>query len=168
MSKVVIIMLSFSLFLSCTSIRKESDTLDCGKTINELITKDGIITFYDSLKDGIGPRNSNIILVFRPEGKVSLYSYAYNIHDYDGYFKVIDNQILIYPQSIHFYGSKDKYSFPLLILEKAQNGLKLIRVDSRKDLKEHWNVYEFNKEIFPLSTNKEKRRVDQEIELDDL
>jgi len=125
MKKIIILILISLVLISCKSISIENQKLDVKETINKLLGKDGIITFYDSLEDGIGPRNSGIILVVRPNGKITLYSYAYDIKDYEGYYKIINNDIFIYLESIYFYTSYSKYTFPLLKLEKDSTGFKL-------------------------------------------
>ena len=152
-----LILILFFIAYSACSHKENTQTKDkCFDDFSEFIKEKGELVFYDNISDGIGPNNSSLVLRFQESYKISISSYAYDLKEYHGYYKIIDGAvIIILPNDANFYSINIKHkSFPELLILPVGKDYKIVRRDGRKDLEEHWNIYEKHiKSIFPLKSS---------------
>ncbi len=122
----------------------------------DLVESRGEVLFVDSNQGGVMMLGEDVvycILRFKKDYEVSFESGAYNLCKFHGKFRIEENTITIELDSHSDVflnkGEATPIIFPSLELMNSSEGLKLIRKDGERHLKEHWNVYE-GVDIFPL------------------
>lgn len=121
-----------------------------------LLEATGEVLFVDSSPGGVmimGWDSVYCKLLFKKDNKVSFESGAYNFCNFGGKFRLEGKTINIELNSISDVfltkGESKPIIFPPLELVNSPEGVKLVRKDGERHLKEHWNVYD-GIDIFPL------------------
>ena len=121
-----------------------------------LVETSGEVLFVDSSPGGVmnvGGYTVYCTLLFKKDYEVLFKSGAYNFCGFRGKFRIDDNIIKIELDSntdvFLAKGESRPIIFPSLELINSSEGVKLIRKDGERHLKEHWNVYD-GVDIFPL------------------
>lgn len=136
----------------------EKELLPKQPSFLDLVEANGEVLFVDSSPGGVMPLGEDTVyckFLFKKENEVSFESGAYNFCNYYGKFRVVDESVIIELNSdIHgdvFFvrGEPIPIIFPVLKIVSSSDGIRLIRKDGERHLKEHWNVYE-ETDIFPL------------------
>ena len=121
-----------------------------------LLETSGEVLFVDSSPGGVMIMGEDVVyckLRLKKGHEVSFESGAYNFCNFHGNYQITENTINIEldSQSGVFLtkGESRPINFPSLELINSPEGIKLIRKDGERHLKEHWNVYD-GIDIFPL------------------
>jgi hypothetical protein len=122
----------------------------------DLVESRGEVLFVDSSPGGVTMLGEDVvycILRFKKNHEVSFESSAYNFCNFHGKFRIEENTVTIELDSHSDVflnkGEARPIIFPSLELMNSSEGLRLIRKDGERHLKEHWNVYK-GVDIFPL------------------